>query len=136
MAWRDDLLKDLKRDEGFRGKPYHDSVGKLTIGYGWNLDRPIRETEASMRLANDMDEATLDLGFMFPWFQYLSDNRKRALGNMAVNLGTPRLMTFKRMLKALAEEDFEKAADEALLSKWAEQVGVRAERIAGLIRNG
>jgi len=139
MTWRDDLLEDLKRDEGFRGLPYLDTASppRWTTGYGWNIsDRPIRESEAAMRLGNDADEATLDLGFNFPWFQHLSDNRKRALANMAFNLGMTRLLGFKKMLKAMAEEDFETAADEALNSKWSAQVGNRAQRIAELLRNG
>ena len=66
----------------------------------------------------------------------MDDNRKRALVNMAFNLGLSRLRSFKRMLKALAEEDFETAAAEALNSRWAEQVGDRAARLATLIRSG
>lgn len=31
------LERELTRDEGLRLKPYHDSVGKLTIGIGRNL---------------------------------------------------------------------------------------------------
>lgn len=131
------LRKDLLRDEGLKLKPYRDSVNKLSIGCGRNLDdRGINEKEAEYMLSNDISETLLDLGFQFPWFAFLSDNRKRALSNMAFNLGMTRLLTFKRMLKALADEDFEKAADEALLSKWAYQVGNRAERIATLIRSG
>lgn len=137
MTWRDDLLEDLKRDEGFRARPYLDSRGVLTMGYGWNLqDRPMRESEAALRLRNDRDDAITELARAFPWFAFLSDNRKRALVNMAFNLGLSRLRSFKKMLKALAEEDFETAALEALNSKWAEQVGTRAERLATLIRSG
>ena len=29
---------DLERDEGYRQFPYTDSVGKLTIGIGFNLE--------------------------------------------------------------------------------------------------
>ena len=32
------IFDQLKRDEGLRLTPYQDSVGKLTIGYGRNLD--------------------------------------------------------------------------------------------------
>lgn len=137
MTWEANLLADLKRDEGLRLKPYKDSVGKLTIGYGRNLeDRGITQQEAEHLLENDMAEVILDLGFQFPWFLHLSDNRKRALANMRFNLGMEGLMAFQRMLKALAEEEWDKAADEALDSKWRYQVGAMAERIAELIRNG
>ena len=32
------LIAQLKIDEGFRGKPYRCTAGKLTIGFGRNLD--------------------------------------------------------------------------------------------------
>jgi lysozyme len=137
VTWRDQLLHDLKRDEGFRDRPYRDSAGVLTVGYGWNMEtRPMRESEATARLSNDRDHAIRELARAFPWFEALSDNRRRALANMAFNLGLSRLRSFRKMLKALAEEDFETAANEALNSRWAEQVGNRADRIATLIRSG
>ena len=37
MNW-ERLKNDIKRHEGFRSKPYKDTVGKTTIGYGRNLD--------------------------------------------------------------------------------------------------
>ena len=40
------------------------------------------------------------------------------------------------MIKAFKVGDYPLAADEALDSKWATQVGARAERIANLIRGG
>jgi lysozyme len=45
----------LKRDEGLRLKPYQDTVGKWTIGYGRNLDdRGISKYEAEAMLRNDV----------------------------------------------------------------------------------
>jgi len=137
MTWRDELRADLKRDEGYRSSLYKDSVGKWTIGYGWNIaDRPIREEEAVLRLGNDINEAIGELALMFPWFEFLSPNRKRALTNMMFNLGRNRFLGFKKMIAAIATERWEEAANEALNSKWAAQVGNRAQRIAELIRSG
>lgn len=49
------LEKDLIRDEGLRLKPYHCTAGKLTIGYGRNLDdNGISEEEALSMLRNDI----------------------------------------------------------------------------------
>ena len=137
MNWVDDLLDDLKLDEGFRPSPYRDSVGKLTIGYGWNLDaRPMRIQEAEVRLISDIAEAVAELTWAFPWFVGMSDNRKRALINMCFNMGMTKLRGFTKMIRALAREDYETAAAEALDSKWSAQVGARAQRIAELMRNG
>ena len=66
----------------------------------------------------------------------MSDGRQRALANMAFNLGMPTLQRFSRMLRALEAGEYEAAAREALDSRWARQVGARAERIAELFREG
>ena len=43
-----ELLKELKMEEGFRSKPYYDTQKKITIGYGRNLDGlPLTDTEFS-----------------------------------------------------------------------------------------
>jgi hypothetical protein len=34
----DDVLETLRLSEGFRGKPYRDTVGIWTVGYGFNLE--------------------------------------------------------------------------------------------------
>jgi len=55
---------------------------------------------------------------------------------MAFNLGRPRLAKFKRMLAAIAAEDFVRAAAEMLNSSWAIDVGQRARTLARLMRDG
>ena len=49
--------------------------------------------------------------------------------NMGFNLGYPRLSKFKKFLDAMQKNDFETAAVEMMDSKWATQVGKRAERL-------
>lgn len=133
-----DFLKlDLIRDEGLRLKPYKDSEGILTIGVGRNLEaRGISDEEAGVLLRNDIAIAVADLDRNAVWWRTLSDNRQRGLANMCFNLGWSRLSGFKNMLESLKNGDFDAAAREALQSKWARQVGARAERIATLFREG
>ena len=132
------LAADLMRDEGLRLKPYRDTVGKLTIGVGRNLDDVgITEAEALVLLQNDAQRARRDCRQAFdPWWDNMTERRKRALANMCFNLGLPRLMGFQKMLACLAAGDYDKAADEALDSQWATQVGDRAQRIATAFREG
>ena len=33
-----DIIQSIINDEGFRSRPYKDTAGKLTIGYGLNID--------------------------------------------------------------------------------------------------
>jgi lysozyme len=130
----DDLIADLRRDEGLRLKPYRCTAGRLTIGYGRNLDDAgITAEEAEFLLRNDVRRVSAELDRDMPWWRDLSPGRQRALANMAVNLGLPRLKEFRLMLSALRRGDYEEAARQALDSRWARQVGDRARRIAGFL---
>lgn len=129
------LKDDLIRDEGVRLKPYRDSVGKLTIGVGRNLDdNGISDGESEYLLANDIIAVLDALDRNIPWWRSAPGNVQRGLANMAFNLGSTKLSKFVKMLAALEALNYQKAADEALDSKWATQVGPRAERIARLFR--
>ncbi|MAL41377.1 glycoside hydrolase family protein [Thalassospira sp.] len=145
----DHLVKDLQRDEDIRLFVYDDAtgqpivsgytvVGHPTIGVGRLLtsDRGISTVEALELLETDLDIVFKELDRSFPWWRGLSENRQRALANMAFNLGIPRLSKFQNMLAALKRGDYQLAADEAMNSRWAKQVGARAERIRDLIKEG
>ena len=135
MIRSDDVYADIKRDEGFRARPYRDSEGLLTIGYGTLIEDGISEAEAELLLKHRFEQVFGELMTHKPVVRELRGPVIRALANMAYNLGVPRLMSFKRMWAALEASDYDNAAAEALDSKWAGQVGARAERIADLIRS-
>ena len=127
----------LKKHEGLRLKPYRDTVGKLTIGYGRNLDaRGITTDEATEMLEADIYSAIEDLRGSLPWFDDLDETRQVVLVDMAYNLGIAGLLKFKRMLAAVETARWEDAAAEMLLSKWADQVGGRAAELAEMMRAG
>jgi len=129
------LQRDLIRDEGLRLKPYHCTADKLTIGVGRNLDdNGISKAEAMMMLDSDIMNSVAELSQSFIFYPDLTQNQQRALINMHFNLGLTRLKTFKNMLAELSRGNGEKAAKEALNSKWAMQVGSRANRIADLLK--
>jgi lysozyme len=137
MSWRDDAAFLIKGHEGLRLKPYLDTVGKTTIGYGRNLDdRGISQKTANQMFEEDLAVAESDARAVFPTLDNLSDRRKIVLVDMAFNLGRVRLARFKKMLRWLRAGDFNRAADEMLLSVWANQVGRRAERLAEYMRQG
>ena len=127
----------LIHDEGLRRHPYVDTEGNQTIGIGRNLeDRGISRATAIQMCHEDIDHVEVDLDRNVDWWRDMSEERQQALANMCFNLGWPRLSTFKKMLSALEAGDYDLAADEALDSKWARQVGARAARISKQIRNG
>ena len=132
------LLQDLERDENFVPHAYQDSESFWTIGIGRLIDKRrggrITHDEARYLLANDIDSVIADLDRNVPWWVLLPEDVQRGLANMRFNLGWPRLSKFKRMIAALKDRNYHAAAEEALDSKWAGQVGPRAHRIAKLFR--
>ena len=67
-----------------------------------------------------------------PWIKEKPIIVQEQILNMVYNLGLPNLLKFQNMLAALESNDGTTAADEALNSKWARQVGQRAQRIADI----
>jgi len=132
----DHLKPWIKKHEGYSSKPYLDTVGKLTIGWGHNLDYlGITVDEAEFILSNDIKRCETQLA-KFTWYTSQPENVKNALFNMCFNMGITRLLGFKRMIAALIVKDYTKASIEALDSKWATQVHGRAKDIALMIRQG
>jgi len=126
----------LIRQEALKLKPYRDSVGKLTIGVGRNLDDTgISEAEAYMMLDNDIVTYTTEAKNLAV-FAHLDSVRQDVLVNMVFNMGLPRVQGFKKMLAALEAGDWNVASAEMLDSKWASQVGNRALELAAMIRTG
>lgn len=130
------LYAQLARHEGVRLKPYRDTEGKLTIGIGRNLDDVgIFPDEAHYMLEHDVAARIGALNHALPWFPRLDPVRQRILIDMAM-MGVEKLLGFHRMLAALRIGDYDEAANEMLDSKWARQVGARAQRLARWMRTG
>jgi lysozyme len=134
------ILADLRRDEGEVLHAYQDSEGYWTIGIGTLIDKRngggITHDEAVYLALNRISRKREDLDAMLPWWRTLSEVRQRVLLNMAFNLGVSGLLEFRRMLAGAQRGDYQEAAREMLDSKWAIQVGDRAERLAMMMREG
>ncbi len=136
-ATRDRLGLQLALHEGLRLKPYKDTVGKLTIGYGRNLDDVgISRGEAVILLDADMARAESDVLRLFPWVATLDEARQAVLVNMAFNMGIRGLSSFVLTLDAVKHGRYTEAADRMLESKWATQVGHRAVELSEQMRTG
>lgn len=132
-----ELRDQLIRHEGLRLKVYKDSLGIETIGVGRNIqDVGLSKEEALYLLDNDIATANKALLAAFPWVTGLDSVRQDALTNMTFNMGIGRLRNFAMMMSAMQRGDFEEAAKQALDSKWAVQVGRRANELAEQIRTG
>jgi len=130
------LVDWIKHHEGYRRYVYKCPADVLTVAYGRNLETVgISPEEAEYLLNNDIVRCVEQLGRHI-WFIHQPRGVKDALINMCFNLGITRLLGFKRMIAALAMNDYRTAAVEALDSKWAEQVPERAKDVALMIREG
>jgi lysozyme len=131
------LEDQLIDHEGLELKPYRCTAEKLTIGVGRNIeDRGITEDEARYLLKNDIKIVEDELLEKKAVVAGLDAVRQRVLVDMGFNLGIPTLLKFQNMWAAIEEEDFETAAEEAMDSRWAKQVGRRAERLCQAMATG
>lgn len=130
------LLESLKVHEGLSLKPYTCPAGKLTIGFGHNLDDGITLTQAYALLDDDIKTCEKELDRYFPGWRTHDDARQNVLIEMQYNLGAPRLGKFVQMWAALDRRDYAEAAVQMLDSKWSQQVGQRAQTLAKLMREG
>lgn len=132
------IAKDLlMRHEGIRLKPYRCSAGKLTIGVGRNLeDKGISSEEAMAMLYHDINSCHDLIFARYGWFRELNEIRKAVVIDMVFNLGMRGFHSFKLTRRHISNHDYDLAAKEMLRSKWAEQVGYRAEELAEMMRSG
>jgi len=130
-----DIKKLLIKHEGLKLKPYICPAGKLSIGVGRNIeDNGISKDEAMYLLENDIKRCEKELREIFPKYDELPENVKIGLIDMIFNMGKPKFLTFKKMIRAIKERDFKKAAKEAKNSRWCEQVKSRCEDVYRLLR--
>ena len=133
----DKMIEQLVDHEGLELLPYEDSLGIITIGVGRNLEeRGISEDEAFYLLGNDIEIIWDELIKQHPIVEDLDDQRQMILLDMAFNMGVPRLGKFKKMWAAIEDGDMIEASKQALDSRWADQVGRRAERLAERLTSG
>lgn len=141
IEYNERFLAQLKEHEGLRLEAYLDTEGHLTIGYGHNCEAwPVEGVEkegdvisrvrAEDLLVEDVVGIAEDVDVRLPWWRGLAEPRQAVILNMAYNMGVPRLLTFKRMLAAVFDENWHRAGVEMLDSKWATQVKGRAAELA------
>lgn len=145
------LTAELTRDEGRRLKPYRDSLGNWTIGVGHLLvgnelmeyvdvvtgkpRKTLSEAYCQDLLLKDIHAAGRVLDRLIVDWRRLDAVRKRALLNLAVNLGS-RLSRFHQFLWAVSRKDWPLAGDSLRKSLWWEQVKRRGPRIVHMIETG
>ncbi len=148
FTWEVDNMEPLKEQlilhEGLKLNAYKCPAGKWTIGVGRNLEaNPLSKDEVLEVLKEVGITEEIAIRWLekkirqvkrqlanYEWYTSQSEIRRRVLIDMAFNLGVTGLLSFQNMIGALEVGNYEAAAKEMLESRWAEQVGKRAERLA------
>ena len=134
-----ELIDQIKRQEGLRLEAYQDTFGTWTIGYGHTpafVGQTITQAEADTLLLQDLNEAQTSLLTALPWCFSLQVPRYCVLWNMAFNMGIGHLLEFRLMLAAVREANYPEAAKQMLNSLWASQVKERAVELAEQMETG
>jgi lysozyme len=117
--------------------PYSDITGHLTIGIGRNLtDRGISNIEAFYLLDDDIAYFSGKLLQYLKCYSHLNEARQIAVVDMCFNLGIQGFLNFRETISALEVHDYDRAADEILNSKAAQQAPSRYADIANIVRTG
>ena len=114
----DEMIQRIKKHEDFSPIPYTCPAGKLTIGYGTNLEEGISKEVGELLLNHTIQSMTLEIAKQFPTILTLDEPRQYVLIDMAYNMGVPRLMKFVKTLTFIKYSKFEQASKEMLDSKW------------------
>ena len=132
-----ELLESIKVGEGFRAKPYYDTLGNLTIGYGTLVANLVVSKElATEWIKGEVAKVEAELSKDKRFQAITNPARRDVLVEMAYNIGVSGLMKFTETWKAIEAKDWDKAANQMLTSKWAKQVKGRAIRLAQQMRDG
>jgi lysozyme len=138
----DMALSLVKEAEGFEPMPYYCPAGKITQGFGRNLEAHPLNVEEMNELNADGSvgeyvAAKWVLHELLDCEIKLMDNiiynnqspvRKAVLLDMCFNIGYAGLMKFKKMWFALGNKDYPEASRQMKDSSWYLQVGKRSKR--------
>ena len=153
-----DIYDLLGFEEGWREKPYIDTLGYPTVGFGFvigpkgaplaNYTFKLPRTAGEVWMRCILDQMCVDTNKYQPVdtaLQYLAgratgslynDPRCAVLLSMCYQMGVAGVADFKSTLAFIARGDFTKAAVNMLSSKWATQTPKRAQRHARQMQTG
>jgi GH24 family phage-related lysozyme (muramidase) len=138
------ILAHLQVREGFRDKPYRDSLGKWTVGTGhllsraeiaqYGLARPYPRALLEEWLRNDALKAYKAALTQAAEMRVSDPEFIGALTSVNFQLGTAWTKEFNRTWRALVEGDYEQAIANLELSKWKKQTPVRVRDFQAALR--
>lgn len=142
-------IEILNFEEGYREKPYFDTLGYPTVAGGIRIG-PAGATLSAYqftvpRNVGDLWKQSIlaDKVAQIPSYPNIAaalkncnDARTDVIYSMLYQLGAVGLSGFKNTLSMIASGNFNSAADDMLNSLWARQTPARAKRHAQVMRDG
>jgi len=136
------LEKRIMDHEGFRKKPYADSLGKRTIGYGHliteedNFEEGIEYTKSELLnlFHKDLEKAREGANQLVGHMKELHIEAKNCIIEMVFQLGTQGVRNFKKLILALEEKDYFEAHVQMLDSRWSKQTPKRCSELAEIMK--
>jgi len=132
-----DIVKQIIEDEGYRRTVYKDSLGKLTIGYGFLIDSlELDRDVCDIIIQRKIGKIIFKLLKRFAWFHDAPQVVKEVVINMSYQLGIDGFAKFKKTIEYIENGEYKKAADEMLDSVWAseKQTPERAKKLSNKLR--
>jgi lysozyme len=134
MSFVESCKRMIRAEEGWRDRPYDDAtgrpvrapIGKITIGYGFNLAARGLPAAVGDYWLEHLIKETVSEAEQFDVYHALSDVRKMALIDMIFNMGVTSVRGFKLFLGALARNDWVSAAKEIENSAYYMELPSRA----------
>ena len=156
------IIERVKKSESFVAKPYKDSKGIWTIGFGFNIQSrndvakklkevgvdqknidlivtkrqgSISKPQAEKLLKITLSEAYDSAKSIFLDFQKHPLEIQGVLTDMVFNLGQNKIKQFNRFINYINSKKYNSAADEMKNSSWYRQVGDRAKDLEAIVRS-
>ena len=134
------LRRQLEIDEGVKYEVYLDHLNKKTFGIGhlvlakdpeskMEVGDPVSERRVEEAFNKDIQSVIDDCQRLYSNFNAMPEECKQITANMMFNMGLPKMKAFKKMNAAIEDEDYLKASEEMVDSKWYRTVPNRADRL-------
>lgn len=128
------LIESIKKNEGYVGIVYKDSLGIDTIGYGFAIkDLELDADICDMILERKLKDLESRVKNKFGWFPFMPQEIQDVVMEMCYQLGVTGFSKFVKTITYLKDKDFKNASIEMLDSKWAKQTPNRAKRMSEIV---
>jgi len=131
----ENLIERIKKNEGYVPNVYKDTLGIDTVGYGFTIkDLELSEDICGTILNILILERAHNVYKEFPWLLEKPMVVQEVVIEMSYQMGVAGISRFRKTLDYLKNDDFVRASEEMLDSKWAMQTPGRAKTLSILVK--